>query len=375
MNTSSQSALTGESSTGESSVANEQAQVLIQPPAVITQPEMSVLQSLSTGLLAALEQYPDGDLIAEIVTNSLKLLRDETNRGDIKIVNRAVKELRYALKVFAPYHETRKVSIFGSARTPHDHADYIQATAFGREMAQRGWMVITGAGGGIMAAGHGGAGAEPSFGLAISLPFEQHTNPHIAGDPKLIHFKYFFTRKLMFVRASHAIVLLPGGFGTLDEGYEVLTLIQTGKATPKPIVFLDPPGGDFWVNWKCYVEEQLLKRGFISPEDMRLFLVTDSLEAAIEETTRFYRNFHSVRYTRDELILRLQHRPSTAQLNQIKELFSDILTRGTFRLSEPLPIESNEPSLAHLPRLVFAFNRRDHGRLRILIDHLNDLVR
>src|SRR5205814_6763101 len=180
-----------------------------------------------------------------------------------------------ALKVFAPYRDTRKVSIFGSARTPEAHADYTSAAEFGKKMAAAGWMVITGAGGGIMAAGHGGAGADPSFGLAIRLPFEQQTNTFIANDPKLINFKYFFTRKLMFVRSSHAIALFPGGFGTMDEGFEVLTLIQTGKSVPMPIVFIDRPGGDYWSSWQDYVIKQLLGRDLIGRHDLALYKITD----------------------------------------------------------------------------------------------------
>ena len=207
-------------------------------------------------------------MVGEIIANALKLLRDQTNRGDIKLIDKSFKELRYALKVFAPYRDVRKVSIFGSARTPESHADYPQAAEFGKQMADAGWMVITGAGGGIMAAGHGGAGAEPSFGLAIRLPFEQKTNPFIANDPKLINFKYFFTRKLMFVRSSHAIALFPGGFGTMDEGFEVLTLVQTGKSVPMPIVFVDRPAATSGTAGRTTSKNHLLARGLIGPDDL-----------------------------------------------------------------------------------------------------------
>src|SRR5688500_9074398 len=240
-------------------------------------------------------------------------------------------------------------------------------------MAATGWMVITGAGGGIMAAGHGGAGADPSFGLAIRLPFEQSTNVHIANDPKLINFKYFFTRKLMFLRSSHAITLFPGGFGTMDEGFEVLTLVQTGKSVPIPIVFVDRPGGDFWHAWQHYVQNHLLARGLIGPNDLHLYKITDDVDEAVREVRHFYSNYHSLRYWRDELILRLHRRPDDAQLAEIGEKFADIKPRGEFRLSGPLPVERDEPALARLHRLVFTFNRRDHGRLRQLIDFLNDL--
>ena len=351
----------------------EQSQETVEPSPRVSRDDLAAVHDLAAPLIRELGSLPNGDLVGEIIANALKLLRDETNRGDVKLIDKSFKELRYALKVFAPFRDLRKVSIFGSARTPESHDDYRQAAEFGKEMAAAGWQVITGAGGGIMAAGHGGAGADPSFGLAIRLPFEQKTNPFIENDPKLINFKYFFTRKLMFVRSSHAIALFPGGFGTMDEGFEVLTLVQTGKAVPMPIVFVDSPGGDFWRGWQHYVENHLLARKLISPEDLRLYKITDNVHEAVHEVRHFYSNFHSVRYARDEIIIRLHRRPTEAQLAAITEKFSDIKTRRDFRLSEALPVERDETALAHLHRLVFAFNRRDHGRLRMLIDHLNDL--
>src|SRR5688572_1157678 len=351
----------------------EQTQESVAAPTVVPRAELGRVHELASALIDELETIPDGDMVAEIVANGLKLLRDQTNRGDIKLINKSFKELRYALKIFAPYRDTRKVSIFGSARTLEDHEDYRQAAAFGKKMAQAGWMVITGAGGGIMAAGHGGAGADPSFGLAIRLPFEQKTNPFIENDPKLINFKYFFTRKLMFVRSSHAITLFPGGFGTMDEGFEVLTLVQTGKAVPMPIVFIDAPGGDYWKMWQDYVDKQLLARGLIGRSDLALYKITDKIEEAVHEVRHFYSNYHSMRYVRDDIVLRLHRRPTDAQLAEVAEQFGDIKPSGTFRLSGPLPVERDEPSLDALHRLVFTFNRRDHGRLRMLINHLNDL--
>ncbi len=351
----------------------EQSQETIEPPHIISRAESNIVQKYAAQLIDALQEVADGDMVGEIIANALKLLRDQTNRGDIKLINKSFKELRYALKVFAPYREVRKVSIFGSARTPETHVDYKQAAAFGKGMAAAGWMVITGAGGGIMAAGHGGAGPEPSFGLAIRLPFEQRTNTFIENNEKLINFKYFFTRKLMFVRSSHAIALFPGGFGTMDEGFEVLTLVQTGKSVPVPIVFIDEPGGDYWKNWQQYVQKQLLGRGLIGKDDLRLYKITDNVEEAIREVTHFYSNFHSVRYMRDDIIIRL-HRPLTeAQIAEIAREFSGINVKGEFRFSGPLPAEKDEPALAKLHRLVFAFNKRDHGRFRMLIDHLNNL--
>lgn len=351
----------------------EQSQESVQAPHQASREDLTGVHAAASDLIGKLHEVPDGDLVGEIIANALKLLRDQTNRGDIKLIDKSFKELRYALKVFAPYRDVRKVSIFGSARTAEGHDDYRQAAAFAKAMAAAGWMVITGAGGGIMAAGHGGAGPDPSFGLAIRLPFEQRTNPFIEKDKKLVNFKYFFTRKLMFVRAGHAVALFPGGFGTLDEGFEVLTLIQTGKSVPMPIVFVDAPGGRFWQQWQEYVENHLLQQGLISPADLHLYKITDDVEEAAREVRHFYSNYHSVRYSRDEIILRLHRRPTEGQLAEISERFADIKPRGAFRLSEPLPVERDEPTLNALHRLVFVFNRRDHGRLRQLIDHLNNL--
>ncbi len=349
----------------------EQMQESAAAPHKAPEGDLARARELADALVAELAAIPDGDLVGDVVATAMKLLRDQTNRGDIKLINKALKEIRYALKVFAPYRDIHKISIFGSARTPENDPDYVQAAHFARGMVQQGWMVITGAGGGIMAAGHGGAGPEPSFGLAIRLPSEQKTNPTIARDEKLINFKYFFTRKLMFVRSAHAVALFPGGFGTLDEGFEVLTLVQTGKTVPIPIVFVDRPGGTYWRRWMDYTAEHLLGRGFIDHEDLRLFRVTDSIDEAIGEVTGFYRNYHSVRTVRDELVIRLQRRPTEAQLAGIQRRFADICTGGGFRISGPLAVETDEPSLTHLARLVFRFNRRQYGRLRMLIDELN----
>lgn len=351
----------------------EQSQETAEPPVHVSAEQMGKVQHLAAQLAKELGNVEDGDMVAEIVDNALKLLRDKTNRGDIKLINKSFKELRYALKIFAPYRDVRKVSIFGSARTREDSPNYRQAADFGKAMADAGWMVTTGAGGGIMAAGHGGAGANPSFGLAIRLPFEQKTNPHIANDPKLINFKYFFTRKLMFLRSSHAIALFPGGFGTMDEGFEVLTLIQTGKSVPVPIVFVDSPGGEFWKAWQDYVKGHLLKSGLIGQHDLHLYKITDSVDEAVKEVTNFYSNYHSLRYTRDDLVIRLRRAPSAEQLERINSEFKEIAGGKGFRISAALPVEKDEAALKDLPRLIFPFNRRDHGRLRQLIDRLNEI--
>lgn len=311
------------------------------------------------------------DLIEMIRESTEKLARDQTSRGDLKILSRALRELRYAFKVFTPYRARRKVTVFGSARTrPHEPA-FEQAVAFGRAMAHAQWLVVTGAASGIMEAGHIGAGRENSMGLNIMLPFEQSANPVIAGDPKLVHMKYFFTRKLMFVKECDAVCCLPGGFGTLDEGLEVLTLLQTGKRDMVPVVFLDPPGGTFWARLHEFIVERMLGDGMISPEDLSLYKLTDSVDDAVAEILGFYRVYHSMRYVRNKLVLRLNSALSPDRLEQIQQYFSDILVDGRFESCGALPEEKDEPLLADKPRLSFQFNRRSLGRLRQLIDLLN----
>ncbi|REK07529.1 MAG: TIGR00730 family Rossman fold protein [Planctomycetota bacterium] len=311
------------------------------------------------------------DLIEQIKESADKLAVDQTSRGDLKILSRALRELRYAFKVFTPYRAQRKVTVFGSARTRPDEATYQQAVEFGRAMAEQEWLVVTGAASGIMEAGHVGAGRENSMGLNIMLPFEQYANPVIAGDTKLVHMKYFFTRKLMFVKECDAVCLLPGGFGTLDEGLEVLTLLQTGKRDMVPVVFLDAPGGAFWQDFQQYVEKRLLGDRMISPDDLALYKLTDNVQEAVDEILQFFKIYHSMRFVRNKLVLRLKEPPSEALLADINEEFSDILSGGEFTVSGALSEEKDEPDLASYARLVFRFNRRSLGRLRMLIDAVN----
>ena len=313
------------------------------------------------------------DLINKIKESTAKLQLDNTSRGDLKIISRAMRELRYAFKVFSAYRQDRIVTVFGSARTAPENPTYIQAKDFGRRMAAQSWYVLTGAASGIMEAGHRGAGRKQSMGLNIMLPFEQDSNPIIRGDHNLVHRKYFFTRKLMFVKECDAVCLLPGGFGTLDEGLEVLTLLQTGKRELVPVVFLDAPGGDFWNEWDSFVRNQLLKDGMISPEDLSLYKVTDDLDFAVEEILNFYRCFHSMRYVDDMLVFRLHQPLSDQRLDEINATFGDILSSGQFGVSGPLNEERDEPQLKDMQRLVFHFNRRSLGRLRQLVDNLNDV--
>ena len=313
---------------------------------------------------------PD-QLIAEMHKTVDRLAEDGADRGDIKILSRALRELRHSFRVLADHKGTRKVTVFGSARCLPESPSYRQAVAFGREMAGKGWMVITGGGEGIMEAAHVGAGQDLAMGINILLPFEQSANRIIASDPKLIHVKYFFTRKLLFVKESSGVALFPGGFGTLDEAFEVLTLLQTGKGTLFPIVLLDEPGGDYWRLWKEFVAGHLLRRQLISPEDLSFFRVTDDVEEAVEEILGFYRVFHSMRYVGKELVIRLSRPLPRNALARIRRDFSDILASGSFRLGASLPDEENEPRLAGLPRLIFRFNRKHFGRLRMLVDFLN----
>ncbi|MCI0642653.1 MAG: TIGR00730 family Rossman fold protein [Gemmataceae bacterium] len=300
-----------------------------------------------------------------------KLLRDHANRGDVKLLATALRELRYCFKVFAAYRGQRKVTVFGSARLPLDHPSCQQAEEFGRRMAAAGFLVITGAAQGIMEAGHIGAGRASSIGVNILLPFEQQANPTIHGDSKLMHLKYFFTRKLLFVKESDAVALFPGGFGTMDEGFEVLTLVQTGKSHLFPIVLVEAPGDDYWQRWLGFIRDVLLDRGLISPYDLALFKLTASVDEAVEEIRRFYSVFHSMRYVRGDLVLRLQKRLSEALLDRIRDEFKDITKSGTFEQTGALAAETGDHHLADLPRLKFKFDRHKLGRLRMLVDLVN----
>ncbi|MBC8188143.1 MAG: TIGR00730 family Rossman fold protein [Proteobacteria bacterium] len=311
----------------------------------------------------------DVELARQILVTGVHLLRDGTSRAELKLVNSALKELRHAFRVFKPYAELRKVAVFGSARTESDHPDWIHAHAFAERIVRAGWMVITGAGSGIMGAAQGGAGRQASFGVNIRLPFEQEANEVIAGDRKLINFRYFFTRKVVFVKEAHAIALFPGGFGTHDEGFEALTLIQTGKSEMVPIVFVDAPGGSYWRDWLEYVETHLAGRELIARDDMNLFRVADSVDDAVEEIEGFYRNYHSSRYVGGRLILRLHVVPSKQQLEELNDEFADLLQSGKIERTDILPGEEGE--IPHLPRLRLHFNRKAVGRLRGLIDRLN----
>lgn len=313
------------------------------------------------------------DLVEDIIANGLKLLTDVKDRGDVRVIRTALRELRFAFRAFAPYAESRKVTIFGSARTLPTKQEYLQAVDFARKMSQTGWMVITGAGPGIMQAGHEGAGIEKSFGANIRLPWEQNANPIIHQDKKLITFKYFFTRKLTFIRHSDAIVLFPGGFGTLDEGYEALTLMQTGKSRLMPLVLMDRPGGTYWKTWDKNVREHLLRDHLISPDDLNLYQITDDADQAVKWIARFYRNYHSSRWVHDQLVIRLKNKPTPSSVEALNEDFHDIITGEKIRVIDATPEEVEDRDFSELPRIAFGFDRRQYGRLRELLNSLNGL--
>ncbi len=314
------------------------------------------------------------ELIEEMIVTALKMARDKMGVADLKLISRSMKEMRYAAWVFSAYRAFRKVAVFGSARVAIDSPEAKVAEEFARQMVAQRFMIITGGGDGIMGAAQRGAGREMSFGLNIRLPFEQRANETIEGDKKLINFNYFFTRKLNFVKETHAFALFPGGFGTLDESFEVLTLMQTGKARIIPVVLLDKPAGGYWETWLRFVTDHLFKLGFVSQDDFCFFKITPTVEEAVNEITGFYRVYHSARWVGEQLVVRIMTPLSKAKLAGLNESFADILRRGEIVQSKALPPEKNEPEIWELPRLVFTPHRRSFGRFRELIDAINAAV-
>jgi uncharacterized protein (TIGR00730 family) len=314
------------------------------------------------------------DLVFEMVVSALRMQREDVGRRDLKIANYTLKEMRYAFHVFSGYREVRKLSIFGSARIGRDKPAYAVARDLAAAVVERGWMVMTGAGPGIMEAGNEGAGREHSFGVNIQLPFEQSANPAIDGDPKLINFRYFFTRKLTFVKESDAFCLLPGGFGTMDESFEVLTLLQTGKAYPMPVVLLDAPGGTYWPNWRRFVEDELAANGLINEVDLCLVHITDDVADAVAHVEAFYRNYHSMRYVGRRLVLRHLHALTDDQVAELASEFGDIVVSGTIERADASPAEVADDDVVDLPRLALRFDQTGHARLRQLIDRLNGMA-
>jgi uncharacterized protein (TIGR00730 family) len=315
------------------------------------------------------------ELVEEMIITALKMARDNMGSGDLKLINRSLKEMRYAAKVFSEYRQFRKVCVFGSARVAPSEAQYKVAEEFARAMVAHNYMVITGGGDGIMGAAQLGAGREHSFGLNIRLPFEQHANVTIEGDKKLINFNYFFTRKLNFVKETHAMALFPGGFGTMDEGFEVLTLMQTGKARIMPVVLLDKPGGTYWDTWLKFLTEQLFDYGYIGEEDFCLFKRVATVDEAVQEIAHFYSVYQSSRWVGEQLVIRLSHKLSAPALVQLNRDFADVVRSGEMVQTTALRQEKNEPEIWELPRLVFTPHRRSFGRFRQLIDAINGAER
>ena len=344
----------------------------IQPKATIRADDPAVvdaIDALITKFGGDADSF-DGRLVRELVQTSLKLIPDGRDTGELKLMSAAVKELRYGYSIFGKYKEQKKVTIFGSARTPEDHPDYVACVQFSRVMAEMGWMAITGAGLGIMKAGHVGPGRDGSFGVAIRLPFETNANQVIAGDEKLIHFRYFFTRKLMFISQAEAVALFPGGFGTMDEAYETMTLVQTGKTQMMPIVMCEGAGGDYWHGFDHWVRTHLLDKKFISPEDLSLYYVAPTPQAAADHLAQFYRNYHSSRFVKDDFVIRVKNRLTPAALDTLNTEFAMLIKSGTITQRGPFDAETDA---RELPRIVFHFTKHKFGVLRRLIDRINEL--
>ena len=314
------------------------------------------------------------DLYRAILATVAGLAAEHTEPIDLKLAAAALAEMAEAFRVFRPYRDALKVTFFGSARTLPDDPLYVQSRRLAERMAGHGWMVVTGAGPGIMAAGMEGAGREMSIGVNIRLPHEQGANPFIAQDPKLVEMRYFFTRKLMLIKESDGYAVLPGGFGTLDEAFELLTLLQTGKAQPAPLVLLDVPDGTYWRGWQKFVDEQVATRGLVSPEDHSLYRITADVDIAAREILGFFHNYHSVRWVGDLLVMRLQRAPTRAQIDILNDQFSDIVAGGTIRPSKPLSPERSSRDHVELPRIAFRFDRVHYGRLRHMIDLVNTWI-
>ena len=312
------------------------------------------------------------EMIRQMILGALKSGQENDYLADQKLMRTTMKEMRFTNKVFAPYRGRRKVSIFGSARTQPEEPIYQKCVTFSRLLAERGYMVITGGGPGIMQAGNEGAGADNSFAVNIDLPFEQNTNQIMHGSDKVINYKYFFNRKVAFLKEADAVVLFPGGFGTLDEGMEIMTLIQTGKNPPIPLIMIDDDKGGYWDRFLDFVRNPLLKRGLISGEDFSLFTITNDPVEAVSVIDEFYRNYHSMRFVKNKLVIRLNRPLDSEHLRVLRDEFSEIITPGgNLQLTSALPEEVDQPDLDKLPRLTMEFNRRSYGLLKAFIRRIN----
>jgi uncharacterized protein (TIGR00730 family) len=338
-------------------------------PSINDPPILDRIEELITLMNGRIDSY-EGDLILQLIQTALRLLQDKADLGELKLILRSLKEMRYSFKAFREFPAERRVSIFGSARTKPDHADYQEALLFSRLMSEKGWSCMTGAADGIMKAGLEGAHPTNRFGLSIRLPWETGANVFIENDPKHIMFRYFFTRKLMFVSQADAFAAFPGGFGTMDELFEVLTLMQTGRSEIVPIVLMEGKESPFWSHWQSFVKESLLRPRWISEEDLGLFFYAKRAEEAVDHILKFYSNYHSSRYVKELFVVRMKKAPSESQLREINKRFEDILAKGTFILADPFPEEKDH---LDLPRLAFHHNRKHYAHLRKLIDYLNEI--
>jgi uncharacterized protein (TIGR00730 family) len=345
------------------------AEVVTPEEELEPRPERLVEELLDTIGVTARRQ-----LYRAIFGTVVGLANEGTDSLDLKIASAALAEMAEAFKVFRPYRDKRKITFFGSARTLAADPLYLQARNLAARLARQGWMVVTGAGPGIMAAAMEGAGSDLSLGVNIRLPQEEEVNRFIAQDPKLVEMRYFFTRKLMLIKESDGYAVLPGGFGTLDEAYELLTLLQTGKAQPAPLVLLDVPQGTYWRDWRRHLEAEVVSRGLVDEDDTCLFKETSDVEVAADELVGFYRNYHSIRWVGDLLVLRMHKAPNRTQLADLNERFADIVVGGAIRPTRPLGPERSDRDQLELRRLAFRFDRRHYGRLRALIDEINSLV-
>lgn len=326
-------------------------------------------------LLAQVGATRNRDLLVDILRTAVGLAGDDVSRLDLKITASALREMRTAFATFRPYEGQPKVTMFGSARTRPDDPLYDQARRLAAELADRDWMIITGAGPGIMAAGLEGAGRQNSFGVTIRLPFEESANEFIEGDDKLVSMKYFFTRKLMLVKESAAFVALPGGFGTQDETFELFTLQQTGKSVPAPVVLLDVPGGTYWHSWLDFVRDELVGGGLVNEADLGLFVITDDVDAACDEIVGFYRNYHSIRWSGDQLIVRMRTAPTGDELQELNDDFGDLLVRGSIEVVEASPAERSSHDHVDLPRIGMAFDKFRQSAIHGLIGAVNGWAR
>lgn len=333
---------------------------------------MAEMDKLIEELIFGAGANPDsfeGELLGQMVATCLKLIKDRHTTGQLKLIMRTLKEIRYAYRVFNEYSQnSRRLSIFGSARTPENHPDYKAAKHFSELMYEHGWMCITGAAEGIMKAGHEGSKPESSFGLSIQLSHESGANTYISGDPKLVNFRYFFTRKLMFMSHSEAIGVFPGGLGTQDELFEILTLMQTGKSNIVPVVLMEGEKGDYWNCWLQYVKKNLLENGWISKEDLYFFYQAPTIEAGADHILQFYRRYHSSRFVGEQLVIRLKDPLESKDIEQLNRDFKDLIVDGELTQRGAFEVEDDHTDL---PRLVFSFNRRRMGLLRHMIDVIN----